>query len=105
LPLLIINKMQIDGMTQDVMNIDNIEAKWLSFGWHVQRCDGHDFPTLANAVSRARKVKERPSMIIMDTIKGKGCSFAEGDLGNHNMTVSKEQLEKALAVLDAEVRA
>lgn len=94
------NKMQIDGMTKDVMDIDTLESKWLSFGWHVQRINGHDFNAIEDAVRRAKEVTERPSMIIMDTIKGKGATFAENLVGSHNMPVTEENLKEALAALE-----
>lgn len=94
------NKMQIDGMTKDIMDIDTLESKWLSFGWHTQRINGHDFQAIDDAVLRAKAQKDRPSMIILDTIKGKGCTFAENKLGSHNMPVSGEQLEEALRALE-----
>ena len=81
------------------MDIDTLESKWLSFGWHVQRIDGHDITIIDDAVQRAKTVTDRPSMIILDTIKGKGCSFAENLLGSHNMPMGKEQLEEALTAL------
>lgn len=96
------NKMQIDGTTWEIMDIDNLEAKWLAFGWHVQRINGHDFTTLEMAVTKAKAVTDRPSMIILDTIKGKGCTFAENNIGSHNMNVSAEQLQEALAALEGE---
>jgi len=94
------NKMQIDGYTRDILSIDSIEAKWIGFNWHVQRVDGHDMEALDDAVNRAKAVTDRPSMIIMDTIKGKGCSFAEADLGNHNMVFTYDQAKEAIAILE-----
>ncbi len=93
------NKMQIDGMTEDIMDLAALENKWESFGWHAQRIDGHDFEALAEAVKRAKEETDRPSMIVLDTIKGKGCSFAENKLGSHNMPVSADDLKEALAAL------
>lgn len=96
------NKMQIDGMTKDIIDIDSLEAKWLSFGWHVQRIDGHNFYALEDAVRRAKEEICRPSMIILDTIKGKGCCFAENKLSSHNMPVTEEQYKEALQALEGE---
>jgi len=94
------NKMQIDGMTRDIMNIDTLESKWLSFGWHVERIDGHCFPDIHGAVQRAKSQSCRPAMIILDTIKGKGCAFAEGKLSSHNMPLSLEQAQEAVRQLE-----
>jgi transketolase len=99
------NKMQIDGMTKDIMDIDVLESKWLSFGWHVQRINGHDMQAIEDAVTRAKTVTDRPSMIVLDTIKGKGCTCAENLVGSHNMPISAEQLEEALTALGAEASA
>jgi transketolase len=93
------NKMQIDGMTSDVMDLGNLCDKWRSFDWHARQIDGHDFNAIEDAVREARETEGVPSMIILDTIKGKGCSFAEGKLSSHNMPVSKEAMQEALATL------
>lgn len=95
------NKMQIDGYTADILDLGDIEGKWRSFGWRVLRVDGHNVDALDAAITLAKIGRGQPTMIILDTIKGKGCSFAEGNLGNHNMNVSKEQMEAALAALQA----
>jgi transketolase len=89
------NKMGIDGYTRDTMNIEDLTAKWQSFGWFVQRVDGHDFKEMEIAVDRARQECSRPSMIILDTVKGKGAFFAEGNLNNHNMNIDYETALKA----------
>jgi len=93
------NKMQIDGYTNEVMPIDDLEEKWNAFGWNTQRVNGHDFAELDKAIDEARKSTDKPSMIIMDTIKGKGCSFAEAKLTNHNMVFTYEQAKEAIAAL------
>lgn len=93
------NKMQIDGMTSDVMNLDCLADKWKSFGWHTQQIDGHDFNAIEEAVQAAKSMKGVPSMIILDTIKGKGCSFAEGKLSSHNMPVSEQMMKEAFSAL------
>lgn len=96
------NKMQIDGTTKDIMNIDTLESKWLSFGWHVQRIDGHSFTEIADAVARAKAQECRPSMIILDTVKGKGCHLAEGKLSSHNMPLSEEEARESVRRLEGE---
>ncbi len=94
------NKMQIDGYTKEIMDIDDLTSKWLSFGWHVQRVDGHDFQAMDRAVEIAKSEQFRPSMIVLDTIKGKGCSFAEGLLSNHNMKFDYEKAKEAIKKLE-----
>jgi transketolase len=96
------NKMQIDGMSADIMDLGDIEAKWRSFGWFVRRCNGHDFAAMQCAISEAQtEAGARPSMIILDTIKGKGAAFSEDKLDSHNMPVTMEMAEQAIAALDA----
>jgi transketolase len=97
------NKMQIDGYTKDIMDITNLTAKWEAFGWFVVRIYGHDFQELDRAISLAKEVKDRPSMIILDTIKGKGVFFAEGMLNNHNMSFDLEKAREAIALLDGKL--
>ena len=93
------NKMNIDGYTRDIMNLDDLGAKWSAFNWHVQRIDGHNIELIVEAVERAKNTVGRPSMIILDTIKGKGAPFAEGRLASHNMAFSPEDRDAAIAVL------
>jgi transketolase len=97
------NKLQIDGTTDEIMSLTDIEGKWASFGWYVQRCDGHDLSIMDEAISRAKAQGEnpagKPSMIILDTVKGKGAAFCEGKIESHNMPVSMETAEKAMAEL------
>jgi len=100
------NKMQIDGTTKDIMDLGDLEGKWKSFGWHVERCNGHDFAEIQEAISRCRAqrasggAEAKPNMIILDTIKGKGAEFSEGKLESHNMNFDIEMAEKAMAALD-----
>lgn len=94
------NKMQIDGYTSDIMNLDDLNSKWVGFGWNVLRVDGHSFPALERAIRKAKEEQCRPTMIILDTIKGKGAYFAEGDLGNHNMKFDYDTAKEAIARLE-----
>ena len=93
------NKMQIDGTTDEIMSLGDIEAKWKAFGWHTQRCDGHDLDAMDKAIERAQAQTGQPSMIILDTVKGKGAFFCEGDVGNHNMAFTLETATRAIAEL------
>ena len=96
------NKMQIDGYMCDVMDIEDLTSKWAAFGWFVQRVDGHDVAAIDQAIERAKAEPHRPSMIVLDTVKGKGAFFAEGKLSSHNMRVDYETALEAIARLDAE---
>ena len=93
------NRQQLDGYTEDIICMDNIDTRWLGFNWHVQRINGHDFKQIDHAVQCAKEVKDRPSMIILDTIKSKGYLPGEGIKANHSMTVSHEDEERAIAAL------
>ena len=96
------NKMQIDGYIEEVNGLEPLDAKWEAFGWHVQTIDGHNIEAILHAIDTAKKIKGKPSMIILDTIKGKGGYFCENMLGSHNMPVSKEQCKKAINLLREE---
>ena len=71
------NNMQLDGYTDDINSLGDLKAKWRAFGWYTQEIDGHDCEAISAAIDRAKAKKGKPSMIILDTIKGKGVSFAE----------------------------
>jgi len=94
------NKLQIDGYVNEIMDIEDIAGKWKAFGWYVQRVDGHDFIAMNESVELAKKETNRPSMIILDTIKGKGANFAEGKPESHNMNFSMETALDAIKKLD-----
>jgi transketolase len=90
------NKAQIDGTVDEVMPLGDIQEKWAAFGWHTQQVNGHDYGALRGALKAARD-DERPSLIVADTIKGKGVSFMESDIvGWHGKAPSQAELEKAL---------
>lgn len=93
------NKMQIDGYVQEIMNIEDITSKFVAFGWFVQRINGHDFEELARAIERAKEEQYRPSMIVLDTIKGKGIFFAEGKIESHNMQFNQKAATEAISKL------
>ena len=71
------NKLQSDTLVTQVSDLGDLEAKAASFGWHVERCDGNDVSELMAALARCKEVKERPQIIVADTVKGKGVSFME----------------------------
>lgn len=102
------NGMQIDGLTKEIIDMDDIVAKWTAFGWHAQMVDGHDFSAMDKAIEEAKRRAvpgiERPSMIILRTIKGKGASFCEGQVTNHNMNYGIPQIKEALAALGVPAR-
>jgi len=94
------NKQQLDGYTKDILDLGDLAAKWKAFGWFTQEVDGHDMEALDKAIEAANAQNEKPSMIIMNTIKGKGCSFAEGIEKNHSMVFDMEKAQEAIAALE-----
>lgn len=99
------NRIQATGPTAEVLSIPTIEEKWEAFGWSVATVDGHDLPAVVAALEATRAVQGRPSLLVADTVKGKGVSFAENTAAFHNGIMSKEQYEQALAELDSRIRA
>jgi transketolase len=93
------NKQQLDGYTRDILELGSLAAKWAAFGWFTQEVDGHDLAALDGAIEKALAQKEKPSMIVMNTIKGKGCSFAEGVEKNHSMAFDLAKAKEAIAAL------
>lgn len=96
------NGLQIDGATDSVMNSAPLPDKWQAFGWHVIEVDGHDIDSLLAAFAEAKTIKEKPTIIIAKTIKGKGVSFMEDQAGWHGNAPSVEQGEQALKELREE---
>ena len=93
------NNIQIDGSTEDVMPLEDLNGKWESFGWHVIEIDGHNIESVIDATSQARAITNRPTVIIAHTIPGKGVDFMEYDYKWHGMPPNKEQAAVALEKL------
>ncbi|HOW59610.1 MAG TPA: transketolase [Candidatus Omnitrophota bacterium] len=93
------NKFQLDDATRVICDMEPVIKKWESFCWHVQEIDGHDLKAILNAVEKAKKVKDRPAMIVAHTIKGKGVSFMEGNNHYHGVAPTPAEVEKALKEL------
>jgi transketolase len=99
------NKQQLDGYTKEIMDMGNLGEKFKSFGWHTQTVDGHDPGAIKAAILDAKNVTNAPSAIILDTIKGYGCSFAEGVTANHHMNFTPEQIEEAIIAAEQRLEA
>lgn len=97
------NKKQLDGYTKDINDVGDIKSKFESFGWHAQEIDGSDVAQISEAIKVAKENKGKPSVIVLNTVKGKGARFAEEAFSNHHMVVSKEQAEEAIAELQKEL--
>ena len=99
------NKCQIDDYVQDLCALGDIAKKFESFGWYAQNVeDGNDVEQIAAAIANAKAQNERPSVIVLNTVKGKGYSKIEGTLGSHNMPVDSSMVEEALAELDKQAQ-
>jgi len=90
------NKQQLDGFADTIIGMGDFAEKFKAFGWHAQTIDGHDLSAIKSAIGDAKKYTDAPSVIILDTVKGKGCSFAEAKANNHHMNFTKEEMDKAL---------
>ena len=96
-----VNGLQIDGATADVMPSEPLDKKFEAFNWNVIHVDGHDFEALDQAFQAAAACKDKPTVLLAKTVKGKGVSFMEGDYGWHGKAPNDEQYEKAHAELAA----
>ena len=96
------NKLQIDGPNDKVMTVNPVDEKFAAFGWNVLSCDGHDLEALSAAIDEAKTCKGKPTVIICETIKGKGVSFMENQVNWHGAAPNAEQAAVALAELRAE---
>jgi len=95
------NKLQIDGPTEEIMRLESLVDKWRAFGWNTIEIDGHNMKEILDALDEAEKVKGKPTVIIAQTIKGKGVSYAEDVVGYHGIAPKdgrsgKESLDRAL---------
>lgn len=95
------NKVQLDGTIKEVLDTGDLQAKFESFGFFTQSIDGHDIEAISEAIDRAKAEKGRPSMIILNTVKGKGISFMEGKHEWHGKTPNEEQFKAAFDELYA----
>lgn len=94
------NNVQASGPTNEVFSIPDLDKKWSAFGWDVFTVNGHEVRDIVKSVDRAKGVKGRPALIILDTVKGKGFSFAEGNAAFHNGILTEEQFARARRELD-----
>jgi len=93
------NKLQLDGYNDEVMPLEPIEDKWKAFRWNVLRINGHDIGQIIEAIEKAKKTKGVSTVIIADTIKGKGVSFMEDKCQWHGKVPSKEEYKQAIKEL------
>jgi len=93
------NHLQIDGTIEEVIGNGNLQARFASFGWNVLTVDGHDIGAILDAIAQAKATKGIPTMIVMNTVKGKGVSFMENQVGWHGKAPNAEQVAQALKEL------
>ena len=91
------NGMQIDGLTDEINSLEPMDKKWEAFNWHAIRADGHELADIDRAMDEAETVKDKPVMIILKTVKGKGVSFAEGKVSSHSMTYGVAEADAEVA--------
>ena len=98
------NCLQIDGPISEVCSPEPITDKFAAFGWHVITMDAHDFDSIDRAFEAAEKVTDKPVAIIQKSVKGKGVSFMENQVGWHGTAPNKEQYDLAMAELSAQLK-
>ena len=98
------NGLQIDGKISDVMSPYPIKEKFEAFGWHAIEMNAHDFDDIERAFNEAEKISGQPVVIIQKSIKGKGVSFMENQVGWHGTAPNAEQYEQAVSELSAKLK-
>ena len=93
------NNIQIDGTTEQIMPLEPLKDKYEAFNWHVIEVDGHNIEQFVDAISEAKAIYEKPTVIIAHTIPGKGVSFMENNYVWHGKPPNKEEAERALSEL------
>ena len=94
------NNLQIDGNVSDIMDVASVEDKFKAFGWNVLTIDGHNFQEILDAVEKAKECKGKPTMIVANTIKGKGVDFMENVCGFHGVAPTEEETKRAIEQLE-----
>jgi len=97
------NRLQISGSTEDVMSLEPLKMKWEAFGFHVVEVDGHDHEQIKKALETQRKGK--PTLVIANTVKGRGVSYMEGIAKWHHGVPDEKMYNKALSELDEVIQA
>lgn len=94
------NRLQISGSTEDVMAHDSLEQRFGSFGWHVISVNGHDYTALKQAFEEAKTIKEKPTVVIANTIKGYGSSAMENKTNWHHKVPNQDELKQIMKDFD-----
>ncbi len=93
------NRLQLDGPTNEIMPLDPLPLKWEAFNWNVIQVDGHNIMEILKAFNEAHLVKNKPTIIIAHTVKGRGVSFMENNYEWHGRVPNKEEYEIAMGEL------
>ncbi|MFN2292530.1 MAG: transketolase [Anaerolineae bacterium] len=96
------NHLKSQGQVDEAKNLEPLAAKWQAFGWHTIGIDGHDLRQVCDALDEAETIKGKPSMILAQTVKGKGVPFMEGQFQFHNAPISQSQWAEAMQILAPE---
>jgi len=94
------NRYQLDGATEEILSLGNVEEKFRAFNWEVFTVDGHNIKEILLTLEKAREIKGKPSIIVARTVKGKGVSFMENTSKYHGKAPNKEEFEKAIKELE-----
>ena len=95
------NMIQIDGCTEDILALEPYKAKWEAFGWHVVEIDGHDFSQILESLSKTPQTQRKPTLVLANTVKGKGISFMEHNPAWHGGGLKGEHADIALKEVNA----
>lgn len=98
------NRLQISGNTEEVMAVDPLPEKWRAFGWNVIIIDGHSVRQIIEACDKAAQSRKNPTVIIMNTVKGKGVSFMENNVDFHGRSCKPDEYAAAVKELKAVIR-
>jgi transketolase len=93
------NQLKSQGVVDEAKQLEPLADKWRAFGWHVIDVDGHDLRQLCAALDEAETIKGKPTVIVGQTVKGKGVPFMEGQFQFHNAPITRQQWEEAMRIL------
>jgi transketolase len=97
------NGLQISGKTKDIMNMEPVGERFAAFGWAVTEIDGNNIAEILGALEKIPFTPGKPNLIVANTVKARGISFAEGGIKFHYWKPAKEELEKAIAEMDKKI--
>jgi transketolase len=97
-----LNHIQATGPTKEILDIPDIAKKWKAFGWEVLEIDGHNIGQILKALKKAKNIAGRPAVIIAETVKGKGFSFAENNAAFHNGILTEDLYRQAFSELQTQ---